>query len=92
MQKIKILLTGALILSFTLLGFAQDLPKGFKYNNNFDLAFAFGGGQVTISPSWAHLHGIGKKEKFKIGYGVRFNSVFGSDQIFTTVWPVTVSL
>jgi hypothetical protein len=84
MKKTKILLTSAIILSFTWLGFAQDLPKGFKYNNNFDLALAFGGGQTTISPSWAHLHGIGKKEKFKIGYGVRFNSVFGSDQTFIT--------
>lgn len=84
MQKIKIILTGFLLLQGAFIAFAQDLPKGYQYNNNFDLAFAIGGSQFTVSPSWAHLHGIGKKEKFKIGYGVRFNAVFGSNQIFVT--------
>jgi hypothetical protein len=84
MQKTKFLLTGLLVWILFSMGFAQDAPQGFKYNNHFDLALSFGGGQFTAAPSWTHLHGIGKKQKFKIGYGTRLNLAFGSNQSFVT--------
>lgn len=78
------IISALLIVLNNLFAFGQESEKSVKSKHNFDLAFAFGGQQITISPSWAHLHGIGSKGKFKIGYGVRFNAVFGSNQAFVT--------
>jgi len=83
-----------LFTAFTLLihniGFAQDateVKKGYKYNNNFDIALGAGSGQFSGALSWIHFHGIGKKKKFKIGYGIRFTSYFGSNQNYMTAPP-----
>jgi hypothetical protein len=59
---------------------AQDSTKfcNYKYNNYYDLAFSKGKQQVLGAISWSHLHGIGnKKQRFKIGYGLRFTSYYG---------------
>lgn len=84
MNYYKYLITSVLSIFISLSLCGQDSPSDIKNNHNFDLAIAVGGRQFTVSPSWAHLHGIGQKGKFKIGYGVRFNSVFGSNQNFVT--------
>jgi hypothetical protein len=75
-------------LLFAQVGYAQTTEespkKGFKYNNNFDLALGIGGGGFSSSLSWVKFHGIGKKQKFKIGYGLRLSNYFGSDKIYKT--------
>lgn len=58
--------------------------KGFKYNNNFDLALATNGNQSASALSWVHFFSINKKKKFKIGYGVRFTSQIGKNLEYYT--------
>ncbi len=60
-------------------------PKGYRYNNYFELSGILGSNQFGGFASWSHFHGIGKKkQRFKIGYGARFTSYFGSDKDFVT--------
>ncbi len=69
------------------LGFAQEsteVKNGYKYNNNFDLALASNGNQSLGALSWVHFHSITKKKKFKIGYGIRFNSQVGKNLYYVT--------
>jgi hypothetical protein len=64
---------------------SENIPKkGFKYNNNFDVAINVGGGEFASAFSWVKFHGIGKKQKFKIGYGLRLSNYFGTDKKYTT--------
>lgn len=50
----------------------------YKYNNYYDLAFSLGKQQVVGALSWSHLHGFGKKkQRFKIGYGIRYSWFYG---------------
>jgi hypothetical protein len=77
----KILFLSALLF-FSLSLYAQDSiktrPCNYKYNNYYDFAFSIGKQQVVGALSWSHLHGIGnKKQRFKIGYGLRFTSYYG---------------
>ena len=77
----KILVFSFLFSFSYFLTFAQETTeskKGFKYNNNYDLAISAGNG-FSLAPSWSHFHKIGKKGKFQIGYGVRLTSLFGSN-------------
>jgi len=85
MNKIKLFLC-ALMLSCTNV-FSQDSSvdrKDYKFNNNFDLALATNGSQSLGALSWVHFHPISKKQRFKIGYGIRFNSQIGKDLYFVT--------
>ena len=68
---------------------AQDSTKSckYKYNNYYDLAFSLGKKEVVGAISWSHLHGIGnKKQRFKIGYGLRVTSYYGysAGKFYTT--------
>ena len=67
---------------------AQEIPKeksGYRYNNYFDLGGSIGDQQTAGALSWVHLHGIGhKKQRLKIGYGVRFTSYVGANKWYTT--------
>jgi hypothetical protein len=77
----KTIIFSILSLCISLASFAQeatDNKKGFKYNNNYDLAVSAGNGFATAL-SWSHFHKIGKKGKFQLGYGVRLTSLFGSN-------------
>lgn len=86
-MKIKIILT-VLIISFSLSSFSQeavtDMSKGFKYNNNFDLALAASSNQFSGALSWVHFYGVGKSKKFKVGYGIRYTGYSGKDQNYIT--------
>lgn len=71
MKKVCILL----FLLAHLATFAQQIEKSY---HAADISFAVGNG---FSPafSYAHLYGVGKSKKFKIGYGVRLTSLFAKD-------------
>lgn len=56
----------------------------YKENHYFDLSASTAKGHFTTALSWNHLHGLGKKDKFNIGYGIRFTSAFHSKQEFVT--------
>lgn len=85
MKKVFLFITVALLISS--LGYSQDateVKKGYKYNNNFDLALATNGEQSLGALSWVHFNAITKKKRFKIGYGVRFNTHVGKNLYYVT--------
>jgi hypothetical protein len=64
--------------------FAQQ-QRGYQDNNYFELAVGAAPGQFSGALSWYHLHGIGNgRQRFKIGYGLRFTSFVAANQYFTT--------
>jgi len=76
-----------LILYLGLSAQAQEISKesNYRYNNYFDLGGAIGDEQGAGALSWVHLHGIGhKKQRLKIGYGIRFTSYVGANKWYTT--------
>lgn len=65
--------------------FSQEVEKkGYKYNNNFDLALSTSGNQSSGALSWVKFHSITKKKRFKIGYGIRFTSQVGKNLNYVT--------
>ncbi len=91
MEKFKKILSVALVALVVNVSnsIAQEVAASgpgcsYKKNNNFDAEIGAASGQFLGALSWTHLHGIGKKEKFKIGYGIRFNSQFGNDLTYIT--------
>ncbi|MBC7486633.1 MAG: hypothetical protein H7282_07760 [Cytophagaceae bacterium] len=77
-----------LILSLVLSAQAQEAAKeknNYRYTNYFDLGGNIGDQQAAGVLSWVHLHGIGhKKQRLKIGYGIRFTSYVGANKWYTT--------
>ena len=65
---------------------SQERQKGdYRLNNYFDVGVSAGSGKFAAALAWSHLHAIGKKkQKFKIGYGVRFTSFTGANKYYTT--------
>lgn len=64
---------------------AQSIPA--KSRLSADLALSAGAGQYAVHAWASNLHFLGKKRKFGIGYGIRWNSYFGTDQNFTSAPP-----
>lgn len=54
-----------------------------KKQNNFDFALAFGSA-FSPSVSYQKLYGIGNSDRFKIGWGIRFNAFMSGQQDFIT--------
>jgi len=72
-------------LSFTHSIHAQfDSSNSYKYNNYFDLATSFGDNELVGSLGWSHLHKLGKKKRFSIGYGVRYTGYWGGNKLYKT--------
>jgi hypothetical protein len=63
-------------LSLSTAAVAQRAPQ-------IEASVAFGK-SFASSLSWGQTHGVGSKKKFRIGYGVRFTSIFGSNQKYIT--------
>ncbi len=86
MKTISIFSFFIILMSYTVR--AQDVPNkkcNYRYNNYFDIGGNIGDEQAAGTLSWVHLHGIGhKKQRFKIGYGVRFTSYIGANKFYTT--------
>jgi hypothetical protein len=90
----KFIVLFSLITFFNRHIFAQDTPtekKGYKYNNNFDLALATNGAQFSGALSWVKFHAITKKKRFKIGYGLRFTAQGGKDLYYVTAPAILTS-
>lgn len=65
--------------------------KGYKYNNNFDLALAGGSNQYSQALSWVKFHSFTKKKRFKFGYGIRFTAQEGKNLYYTTAPAILTS-
>ncbi len=51
-----------------------------RSNHHFDVTMGIGPGLAASSLSWHHLHGFGKKkQRFNIGYGIRFTAAIAND-------------
>ena len=55
-----------------------------KTSQTFDLALGAGSGMMTGALSWNRTHGIFAANKFRLGYGLRFSGMSGSNQFFST--------
>lgn len=63
---------------------AQTSDGYFKTNNYYSLSLSANESQQVGAIGWNHLHSIGKKKKFNVGYGIRFSTNFGSKTNFIT--------
>jgi len=73
------------LLLFALSAFVMADAQYLKSPNQaLDLSFSSNESQNAFSLSWSHLHGLGKKKNFRIGYGIRYSQNFGSNQDFVT--------
>ncbi len=73
------------MLSLTTLGVsAQSKLSAYFKTSYYDFAAAVGSKEAAGAISWQHLHGLGAKKKFKIGYGLRAVSYFGSSKNYST--------
>jgi len=82
-MKISKKIITAIVAFISFESIAQE-SKSYKLNNNFDVAASAIPNQFLGTASWTHNHGVTKSKKFKIGYGVRFNTYFGKDLNYIT--------
>lgn len=83
----KILFILFVFISISNLSLAQQSPKpsfNYKYNNTYDVSLAANANQFLSAISWVHLHPVTKSKKFKLGYGLRFNTQSGRNLYFLT--------
>lgn len=73
-----------LLLSFLSLAFFAEAQYLKSPNQAVDLSFSSNGSQSAFALGWSHLHGLGKKKNFRIGYGIRYSQNFGSNATFVT--------
>lgn len=76
----KTLLSLGLLLATSVNLFGQEKKTSYAA----ELVATGGNKQVGGALSGMRLHGIGQKNRFKIGYGLRFTSYFGNDQEYIT--------
>lgn len=63
------------------LSFGQS---SFKQNSDFGLALSCAPNEFAGALSWKQMHGITTNGKFKLGYGLRFNTYVASDRNYIT--------
>lgn len=72
-------------ISFVASSRAQEATKKwYLTNNQAELALSGGDKEFSISLNVHHLHGMGKKKNFKLGYGLRASTYFGEDKNYVT--------
>jgi hypothetical protein len=86
-QKLSILSILLLIRSFT---WAQQdsasSKKTCRYakENYFNVGASGGNQEFLGTAGWSHLHRMGKKKRFAIGYGIRYSGYVGGNKFYTT--------
>jgi len=55
-----------------------------QQNHDFGLALSYVPKEVNLSLSWKQTYGITANKKFKLGYGVRFNTYANKDKYYVT--------
>jgi hypothetical protein len=80
MKKIKATLVCLSVVFGTQITKAQDTKKWVGYG---ELSLS-AGNAISGSFNWSHLYGFGSRNQFRVGYGVRYSTVFGSDLDYIT--------
>lgn len=89
MKKI-ILLLAIVLLYVTIVVGQETKPTYFKNGlNNYGFAVSSDGSVSALAINWNHLHTVTKNKKFRIGYGIRFNSNFGKGDFRTAPSKLT---
>ena len=57
------------------------------WEKRIGLTGAFGEGSTSLTAGFSHLYGFGSSRRFKLGYGIRLSSFFGSDREFSAAPP-----
>jgi hypothetical protein len=85
-NKLKISVFSLVALALPVSVMAQSAPTfDFKrINQTADFSVATNGDFSTIALSANRLHGLGRSHRFRIGYGLRFTSVFGNNTDYIT--------
>ncbi len=83
---IRLFCAAGILCAFPFSGMAQQPgpPLPAKINQSIDLSFATKGNFTTTALSVSRLHGIGRQNRFRIGYGLRFTSAFGNNTTYRT--------
>lgn len=85
---IRLFCAAGVLCAFPFSGMAQQSgpPPAVAANvtQNIDLSFATKGNFTTTALSVSRLHGIGRQNRFRIGYGLRFTSAFGNNTTYRT--------
>lgn len=70
---------------------AQENKAGYFKNEltHFEFSAAGNGASNVFSVSWNRLHAVTKNKKFSVGYGLRFNSHFGTGNFITAPSKLT---
>lgn len=64
---------------------SQNLyAQSYKEGHLFGLSLNAGKGEFANALSWSHYHGIDKKSRFKIGYGIRLTNYFAKNNEYIT--------
>lgn len=86
MKKIVLVLFICLIATHAL--HAQDIQPDAvhlpKSRHQVDVGLGAGSSGFSTALSWSHLHRLGNKQRFHIGYGIRYTGIFGSNRSYTT--------
>jgi hypothetical protein len=83
MKLKKHIILGIMLFSAPFFMKAEDHPYP-KSSQAFDLALGAGSGMMTGSLSWNRTHGVFAANKFRLGYGLRFSGVSGSNLTYIT--------
>ncbi len=74
-----------ILIIFILVGYQSTYAQiPFKKNHDFGLALSGGSSEINVSLSWKQLHGVTTNNKFKLGYGLRFNGYLNNDKYYVT--------
>lgn len=68
----------------SLIGFCGYSQPRILKDSNVDLALSTSRGSFSAALGWHRVHGIGKKKKLEIGYGVRATNFIGANKFYTT--------
>jgi hypothetical protein len=83
MKTIKLSLMAIALCAIPFVSKADENPIP-KISQTFDLALGTGSGMMTGSLSWNRTHGVFASNKLRLGYGLRFSGMSGSNQYFST--------
>jgi hypothetical protein len=89
MKKTIILTVTSFLLSSTCLLAQKDASKTppTKINHVFDLSIGSDGKDNIGSLSYGHIWDLGKKRKWRVGYGLRYSGFVGSEKNFLSAPP-----
>jgi hypothetical protein len=90
-MKPNLLFTNILIITLGSYCAQDSLRKcNYKLNNTLDLSISSNINQHCFTLSWVKFHSITKKERFKLGYGLRFTAQ-GSKNLYYVTAPAILT-